>query len=228
MVNFIPLDTSQHADLKYERNFVHVERSHLLPVSIHEFGQAMEYYPIAFVKANAESGFYPVAVSGLRQGENLFYEAGKDWSETYIPLQTSVYPFLAAKTGKKLTDAVILFDEQAPQISNVKGINLFDEGGLPSPVMNALSQKSILTLNYIDQTKVFTNLLVELGLLKLYTPVNEGMSALKSLYIIDEQKLVDLSDSDFRVLRDNSYLSPIYASLFSLQNINSLIKLSSN
>ena len=54
---------------------------------------------------------------------------------------------------------------------------------------------------------------------------NDQKHNLTGLYIIDEQKLQELSDEDYLSLRKNNLLAAIYAQLLSLSRINTLLKL---
>ena len=63
-----------------------------------EFRTLQGYYPIVFRKTDDAVSFEPVALFGLREGENLFLnEAG--WDAPEVPLMIERQPFLIGRNG---------------------------------------------------------------------------------------------------------------------------------
>src|SRR3546814_13348111 len=57
-----------------------------------EFRSVQAHYPIVF-RATGDDSFQPIALFGLRDGENLFLD-GDGWDATCLPLAVERQPFL--------------------------------------------------------------------------------------------------------------------------------------
>ena len=98
----VALDTVVHRDLRMKPvgNDAHL----LAPftsfmITIGEFAECAREYPILFVRAAPENGketVAPVAVFGLKPGENLFLKGGL-WTGNYLPAMLRAYPFTMAR-----------------------------------------------------------------------------------------------------------------------------------
>ena len=95
MTNFVVLNQSLHKDLKvnttrsemYGDNVMHAMTFPL------EFRDIQSCYPIFFSKDSESGKFYPTALFGLEQNENLFL-SDDGWDATYIPMMIKRHPFL--------------------------------------------------------------------------------------------------------------------------------------
>src|SRR5688500_15349712 len=92
-----PLTKEAHGALgvkRTERPYAFTAQTHLTPLTVTEFGPAALSYPIIFV-GDAK---LPVAVMGVRAGENLFVsEDGSYELNAYLPAYIRRYPFVFAK-----------------------------------------------------------------------------------------------------------------------------------
>ena len=94
MANFVMLNQEQHADIKVidERSQVYGDNVMYAMTFPFEFRNVQGSYPIFFQK-NAETGaFFPVALFGFQEAENLFLD-DSGWNAAYIPPhdQTSAF-----------------------------------------------------------------------------------------------------------------------------------------
>jgi hypothetical protein len=91
-----PLSVEAHGTLgvdPVEKPYAFTATTNLVPLTVTEFAPAALSYPVIFV-GDAKQ---PVAVMGLRPGENLFVSADGDFrSEAYIPAYVRRYPFVFA------------------------------------------------------------------------------------------------------------------------------------
>src|SRR5690606_24810286 len=82
----VPLNRDQHRKLHLrpsESKARFSANTHYVPVAGTEFYQAARDYPLLFPK---NSGNGPIALLGMREGENLFLEEDGAWQEgVYIP-----------------------------------------------------------------------------------------------------------------------------------------------
>ena len=150
--------------------------ANVVPLTVTEFAPAALSYPVIFVGEARQ----PVAVMGLRQGENLFVnEAGAFSPESYIPAYVRRYPFVFANDDvqKRL---ILCVDREAPFLKEGGATPLFVEGE-PSPY----TQQAMEFCNNFEQerlrTEAFGKLLADLDLLEtresVFTPRNPDGTA---------------------------------------------------
>ena len=225
-----PLSIDAHGKLgvdPVDQPYAFAAKTHLVPLTVTEFAPAALSYPVIFVGETRQ----PVAVMGLRQGENLFVnEAGAFSPEAYIPAYVRRYPFVFANDDvqKRL---ILCVDRAAPFIKEGGATPLFVEGE-PSPY----TQQAMEFCNNFEQerlrTEAFVKLLTDLELLEtresVFTPRNPDGTAgepqkIAEYFGVSEEKLNKLPAAKLRELRDNGALSQIYAHLLSLVGWDRLI-----
>lgn len=221
-----PINPEQHAGLgvkQIDQPFGFLRDAHAVPVTVTEFGMASAAYPIIFVGEE----FTPVAVMGVRAGENLFVaENGTIDPDFYVPAFVRRYPFVFANDNQ--SDRLLLcIDRDAPMVTNQPEVLLF-ENGQPS----AFTQNAIEFCQEFERqrrsTAEFTAIIKNMGLFEEKT-VNfqprdaQGNTAgdqqkIADYWAVDENKLNELSDEQFKELRANGALGAIYAHMISLLN----------
>lgn len=225
-----PLSAENHGKLganPVENPYGFVAASHVVPLTVTEFSPAALSYPVIFVGENRQ----PVAVMGLRPGENLFVEAnGAFRAEAYIPAYVRRYPFVFANDDaqKRL---ILCIDRAAPFITEGGQTPLF-ENGEPS----AYTQQAMEFCNNFEQerarTDSFMQLLKDLDLLDVreavFTPRNPDgtpgeAQKIAEYYAVSEDKLKALPAEKLVELRDNGALGQIYAHMVSLLGWDRLI-----
>ncbi|RZJ29511.1 MAG: peptidase [Brevundimonas sp.] len=225
-----PLSVDAHGALgvnPVEKPYAFAGVTNLVPLTVTEFAPATLSYPVIF----AGDAKQPVAVMGLRQGENLFVSAEGDFRpEAYIPAYVRRYPFVFANDDveKRL---ILCVDRDAPFISEGGETPLFVDGQ-PSPY----TQQAMEFCNNFEQerlrTEAFVKLLIELDLFEskeaVFTPRNPDGTAgtpqkLAEYFAVSEDKLKTLAPEKLAELRDNGALGQIYAHLVSLLGWDRLI-----
>jgi hypothetical protein len=225
-----PLSVDAHGTLgveAVEKPYAFVGGTNLVPLTVTEFAPAALSYPVIFVGDNR----MPMAVMGLRGGENLFVsDAGEFRAEAYIPAYVRRYPFVFAndEAQKRL---ILCMDRAAPFIKEGGATPLFIDGQ-PSPYV----QQAMEFCNNFEQerqrTDAFVKLLADLDLLDIkeavFTPRNaDGTTAapqkIAEYHAISEEKLKALPAEKLAELRDNGALGQIYAHLVSLLGWDRLI-----
>lgn len=225
-----PLSVEAHGALgvdPVDKPYAFTSVAHLIPLTVTEFAPAALSYPVIFVGENKQ----PVAVMGLRPGENLFVsETGDFRQEAYIPAYVRRYPFVFANDDvqKRL---ILCIDRSASFLKEGGQTKLFD-GDQPS----AYTQQAMEFCNNFEQERVrsesFVNLLKDLDLFDVreavFTPRNpDGSTApaqkLAEYFAVSEDKLRALSPEKLAELRDNGALGQIYAHLVSLMGWDRLI-----
>ena len=225
-----PLSVDAHSALgvdPVEQPYAFVGATNIVPLTVTEFAPAALSYPVIFVGDTRQ----PVAVMGLRPGENLFVsEAGAFRTESYIPAYVRRYPFVFAndEVQKRL---ILCVDREAPFLKEGGATPLFVEGK-PSPYV----EQAMEFCNNFEQerlrTEAFVKLLIDLDLLEtreaLFTPRNpDGTTAapqkIAEYFAVSEEKLKSLPADKLAELRDNGALGQIYAHLVSLLGWDRLI-----
>jgi hypothetical protein len=225
-----PLSVEVHGALgvdPVDKPYAFTAEAHLVPLTVTEFAPAALSYPVIFVGDSKQ----PVAVMGLRPGENLFVsDAGDFRPEAYIPAYVRRYPFVFANDDaqKRL---ILCIDRAAPFLKDGGETPLFTDGQ-PS----AYTQQAMEFCNNFEQERLrsesFVKLLADLDLFDtreaVFTPRNpDGTAApaqkLAEYFAVSEDKLKALSAEKLAELRDNGALGQIYAHLVSLLGWDRLI-----
>lgn len=225
-----PLSVEAHGTLGVDavaKPYAFAGSSNLVPLTVTEFAPAALSYPVIFAGESKQ----PVAVMGLRQGENLFVSDEGDFRpEAYIPAYVRRYPFVFANDDvqKRL---ILCVDRAASFISEGGQTPLFVDGQ-PSPY----TQQAMEFCNNFEQerqrTDAFVKLLTDLDLFEskeaVFTPRNPDGTVgtpqkLAEYFAISEDKLKALSPEKLVELRDNGALGQIYAHLVSLLGWDRLI-----
>ena len=113
------LDNNNHLDLRIvtTRGAAYGDDQMSTPVFLSEFRGVQACYPIVFQPADNGPGMQPMALLGLRAGENLFLDA-HGWDAPYIPLALERGPFMIGRAGDEL---MIHVDLDSPRIGRGEG-----------------------------------------------------------------------------------------------------------
>lgn len=213
-----PLDAKRHAKLSLKKDFGFgfAKEVNAVPVNLIELPQVCHFYPIAF---SPDAAATPVAITGLRDGENLFVHKDGSWEKhCYIPAYVRRYPFIFSEMPD--SDQLTLCVDMDK--------NVVEENG-EQPFFDAEGQPSALAKNALEfcksyhaaaqKTLEFSKLLLSHDLLvereaQINVPGNKRIN-FSGFKIIDEKKLESLGDKEFLELRKSGFLPFIYAHLFS-------------
>lgn len=190
-----------------------------------EFVAASHEYPIVFVR-NGEQ-VMPVAMLGLREGENLFVDDQGKWTARYIPAYVRRYPFTFAEVpGGQL---ILSMDSTYAGLNKDggNGQRLFDKEGKET---DFLKNMLAFAQGFQDDFMRTRQLCTELEKLSLFknmnmeaTLPNGGRFNMGGFLVVDEQKLLELQDQDVARLFKGGVLGTVYAHLVSLGNANQLV-----
>ncbi len=230
-----PLSIERHRALgvsQVSNPFSFLADTHLVPLTVDEFGLAAVCYPIIFDTQSRT----PLAVMGLRPGMNVFVEAdGSLDPEVYLPAFARRYPFLPviAQNGQQPAPPptegegsdriVVCIDRSAKMVSASPELAFF-EGDTPSKY----TQDAIQFCREFDllarRTQDFVRLMEQNGLFEL-TPLaipvanpdgSRGEQRIGEYLRISDQKLNGLPKDVYLDLRDRGVSAVMHAHLLSL------------
>ena len=206
------------------KSFTFARKANSLYLAGVEFVEACKEYPIVFTHVAGQK-IVPVAMLGLREGENLFVSPAGAWSAKYVPAFVRRYPFVLSELqGQQMA---VCIDEGYAGLNEKEGKALFDSHGNNTPFLQtALDFLNRYQVEYL-RTDRFCQRLNDLGLL---TAMNakadlfDGTShSVNGLMVVDERKLQQLTDKQALEVFRAGELGWIYAHLVSLPNLNRLV-----
>jgi hypothetical protein len=223
--NVVPLNRDRHRNLRLrdDRRMSFAAGTHFVPLTAVELYDTARDYPIVFAGGEDAS---PVAILGVRSGENLFVDANGRWAEgTYVPAFLRRYPFVLAGDGQT-SEYTVCLDESYAGLSETEGTRLFDEQGKESELVSEVVGLLKNFLTEAERTRRFVERLIELGLLTVQSMQiqdrNGRKYALQDFRTVDEKKLRELGNDVLGELHRSGYLGCIYAHLVSLGNVSRL------
>jgi len=225
--SIVPITLENHKNKKVKPNngFEFAKEINLAAIMVHEFSRASSIYPIVFLEDKEKDEFKPVVLLGLEENENLFINDDK-WDASYIPAIIRKYPFVLANIGDN-DNYTVCIDEQSDFISEDDGESLFNEDGTASEAIERVKKY----LGELQQMANFTEEFCKYFQGKnMFTPLNMKVrvgSEIKNLsgaYVLNEERLNNLSDDAYLEMRHKNYLSVVYSHLSSLSQIERLLK----
>ncbi|MBT8146635.1 MAG: SapC family protein [Gammaproteobacteria bacterium] len=231
MTSIVPLANDKHANLKVVESgdYSRYRGQNLIPVVMKDFFTLAAEFPLVFVTQDKPDEFVPVAIMGLRTGQNLYCE-GDQWPAQVIPVSFGNAPFNITRADPEGEQFVVLVDEDSPLLSETEGNAIFTEDGTRTEYMEKriehlveVTQQAVLTQNVCRQFRD-QNLLVSHQVQLQHRPDGTRFN-IDGIHIINEQALNDLSDDDFLTLRKQGLLPLIYAHLSSLQQLRRISQL---
>ncbi|MEM8615862.1 MAG: SapC family protein [Pseudomonadota bacterium] len=227
-----PLVPEQHAGLgvkQVDRPFDFLRAAHAVPVTVSEFGMTASAFPVIFVGDERT----PVAVMGVRQNENLFVtDEGQTEPDFYVPAFVRRYPFVFANDndGDRL---LLCVDRDAPMVTNQPEVPFFENGQPSQFTQNAIEfckefeRQRRATVDFVEVVNRFD--LFEQKSVAFQPRDAQGNSVgeqqkIADYWAVDENKLNELNDDQFKELRATGAIGAIYAHMISLLNWQRVIQ----
>ncbi len=226
-----PLSAENHGGLgvrQIAEPFAFLRAAHAVPVTVTEFGVAAASYPIIFVGDERT----PVAVMGVRQGQNLFVDQnGYVFEDYYIPAFVRRYPFVFA--ADESSDRLLLcVDRAAPMVSNQPDVPFF-ENGQPSKFTTDAIEFCKEFERQRRATTDFAKIVASMDLFEQKTvtfqprdPQGREVGPVQKVadyWAISEERLNALPAEKYVELRNNGALGACYAHLVSLLNWSKVV-----
>lgn len=217
-------DLHKKRRIKPNSSFAFSRKANSLYLACAEFAEACKEYAIVFARVDG-GRIAPLALLGLRDGENLFVNADGRWEAHYVPAFVRRYPFVLAEfDGAQMGVCV---DEAYGGISETEGDALFDAQGDNTPYLQgALDFLNLYQAEYL-RTDHFCQQLADLGLLmemNAKADLFDGRSfTVNGLLVIDEKRLQALTDVQLLGLARSGALGLVQLHFASLSNMNRLV-----
>lgn len=223
----VPLNADVHRNTRLgpsDGNFTFCSQTNSIPLAAVEFFDAAREYPVAFT--GKEGGqFFPIALVGVRQNENLFVNADGRWEGRYVPAFVRRYPFVLAEK-QNAEDFNVYLDEAYPGFGAPGGERLFTDQGEHTPLLKSALEFLSTYQGEIRRTRLFVERLQALELLvpRVLEVVREGHApvVLRGFSVVDEQRLQALDDAKLLELARSGLLAWIHAHQMSLANVSNL------
>jgi hypothetical protein len=227
--NVTPVNKVRHANWSIvgSDRFDFAKNIHSVPLTAVEFPSASHDFAIVFAKNN--DGVLPIAVMGVRAGENLFVGQDGKWKTDYIPAFVRRYPFVFSTSDEGKTLTLCLDESFEGARQNGEGERLFTEAGENSQYLNKVVEFLQEYQNHFRRTQIFCKKLEELELLEpmgaqFKTPDGREGS-LSGFFVINRDKLKKVSAEKLAELAQTDELEMIYLHLNSLNNLRKTISL---
>jgi len=223
--NPVPVSFERHKDqrLLQRADAGFARTTNAVPINLEEFAQVARHYPIAFVNGKTP---FPVAILGVRSGENLFIGEDGRWAEgVYIPAYVRRYPFiLSAEEGSDTFTLCI--DEAEGVLGESEGISFFEEDGKPSEQAKAALSFCQAYHNAVRPTEEFAAALADKGLLierQANVAKKDGQKFnLSGFHVVDAEKLAKLEKDDVDAWWRKGWLQAVTAHQISMLNWGTL------
>lgn len=229
-----PLRYDTHGKLgvtMQEGAFDFLKNIHYVPLTANEFGVAASHYPIIF----AGPDHMPLAVMGMRQGDNLFVDENNQFKQdAYVPAYVRRYPFVLAASQEGTGDRMLVcVDHACSAIKENPDQAFFKDENEPS----AYTQQAIEFLQqYESQRKGTEQMMSRLAELDLfytrdvtYRPQMRGRPGAEQKVTehvaLDEKKLTQLDEKTLKELMESGIIGAAYAHLLSMFRWDQLLEM---
>jgi len=222
----VQLDNNTHRDLRIvtTRGAAWGDDLMATPVFPNEFRDAQAYYPIVFQPADNGPGMQPVALLGLRQGENLFLEP-HGWDAPYIPLALERGPFMIGRAGTEMTVHV---DMDSPRIGRGEGEAVFMPHGAATDYLERVNSVLAAIHQGVEATAPFVATLMRHDLIESFAldieAADGSQNRLAGFSTINEERLARLDASAIVELHAQGWLVAIFMVVASMTHFRDLIE----
>jgi len=225
-MNIAQLDNVTHRDLRIitSRGAAWGDDVMSSPVFLSEFRSAQAYYPIVLQHTDNDGGLQPVALMGLRNGENLFLDA-RGWDALYIPLNIERGPFMIGRSGEEL---MVHVDLASPRIGRGEGAPLFLPHGGSTEYLERINSVLLTLHNGVQALPAFTAALRRHELVESFVMDVEAADGsnnrLAGFSTIAEERLAALDGAALAELHAAGHLSAIYMMVASIAHFRDLVE----
>jgi hypothetical protein len=232
-LNAVPVDSQQHRQTRVRlpvTDWSHLAGMNAMFLTANECLGAATDYPIVFIQSGKEEDgqvdYAPIAVLGLRQGENLYVQDSR-WRVDLLPSLMAVYPFCIARAQGKDQFAVCVDKGSPAVVEDGAGERLFDDAGEPTDFARKVLAELERLETQTQATRQVMRRLAGLGLMmqkRFDATLPDGQKlAVDGFFMIDEDKVKTLPDDTVLALHREGLLPFIQAHWVSLGHMRRLL-----
>ena len=224
-MNPVLLDNNTHRDLRIvtTRGAAWGDDLMATPIFVSEFRNVQAHYPIVFQREEG-GAMQPMALLGLRKGENLFLEP-QGWAAHYVPLAMERGPFMIGRAGDQL---MIHVDIDSPRIGRGEGEPVFLPHGATTEYLERVNSVLSSIHQGVEAMPAFVAALAQHQLLESFVldvEADDGsQNRLAGFHTINEERLAKLDPQAIGELHAQGWLTPIYMTIASTSHFRDLIE----
>ena len=228
MARLTALTSGDHAALNITENsgVVFAKHAHMLPLRVTEVAQATVDFPV-MISRMSNGAMSLSALASFEPNKNVFV-ANDEWTSSFQPAAMKTYPLFLMKAEGDNPEPILGIDSESAALSKTEGQALFDKKGRLSLHAKQLQAQLIEDSKNMVHTFQFFDTLQSFDLIRsvdLAVNYADGqVNRIRGLSMIHEDNLQSLPSEHLTELRDRGYLAPIYAMLFSVFQLNALIR----
>lgn len=228
MASLTALTMSAHGALKLkgDSEIAYAQNLHLLPLRVTEVAQATVDFPV-MISRMSNGAMSLSALTSFEPRKNLFVSEN-EWTSSFQPMAMKTYPLFLMKAGDGSAEPVLGLDAESTALSKIEGQPLFDKKGKPSLTTKQIKAQLLEDSKNMVHTFQFFEALEQFDLIRsvdvALNYADEQTNRIRGLSMIHEDNLQNLNSDRLTELRDRGYLAPIYAMLFSVFQLNALIR----
>ncbi|MYD96884.1 MAG: SapC family protein [Gammaproteobacteria bacterium] len=233
MADFVMLNNVDHQDVRIitDRSSRYGDNVMLALTFPFEFRNVQAHYPILF-QGDSDGGYYPVALFGFQEDENLFLDE-RGWHAEYVPAMIRRQPFLIGHQEQAGGDTertrVLTVDMDHPRVNTERGEPLFQPLGGRTPFLDDAADLLETIYGGIGHVRNFVGALGDHDLLEALTfeiALKDGTrNQLIGFHCLVEEKVQALSAETLGEFNESGHLMPMFMVLASLANMQRLVEL---
>lgn len=229
MSNLTPLSNIADKTIKVspQRSMLYAEGRHMMALNVAEVSRAIVDFPVLISRIQGTGSFSLSALTSFEPNKNVYLSGGL-WGSSFLPSEMQTFPFQLLPNEDKSQSPVIGAELNSPCFSGEEGEALFDGAGQPALWVSQIqaqlvenAKNAVLTDEFfktIDSLNLHVPIVISLHLAD--GPINK----IGGLSIVNEDKLKSLTSEQLAMLNEKGFLGPLYAMLFSIFQLNSLIR----
>lgn len=223
----VGVNPATHPALRLDRStgFAFAAQAQSVPLGLAELEVAAQHYPVLFTSGPEPM---PVALLGLREGQNLFVGATGDWlADCYVPAYVRAFPFVFVQDPASQA-LFVGMEPDAAALASDSGTPLFEDAR-PTPALNEAVAFCTALREAVAAATTLGRALDAAGLLEeeeaTINFTSGGAARVRGFKLVKAERLALLDDEVFLDWRRMGWLAAIYAHIHSAGRWQRLIEL---
>lgn len=229
MPNIVELSSTLHCSFKIAPAAAceFASKQQVMLIKYPEIAPAAANFPVFLTRDPNNGRLAFSALMSFSAQQNLMVKSN-EWLATYQPLGMRTYPLFLMRSVSDESKLTIGLNQENPHFSDENGAALFDDEGNASQTLMTIQKMLEADLKNEADTQEFVKVLEANNLLKkvdLVVSASDNTAfTIAGIYTIDEDSLKTLDKDTILSLNQQGYLQQIHALLFSIYQINVLIR----